>query len=67
MEWVVEFWGQRAIGCRMRSWLCLSEFHGLIHSPARDLTSDPGPSRFSWIPANLRSLYLPTKKSSANG
>lgn len=23
--WNGEFWGQQAMGCRMRSWLCLSK------------------------------------------
>lgn len=37
--WMVEFWGQQAIGCRMKvvavSERVVNEFNGLIHRPTR--------------------------------
>lgn len=35
----------------------VNEFNGLIHRPARGLTSGPGPGGFSWMPGNWQSLY----------
>lgn len=68
---MVEFWGQQAMGCRMRvvavSEQVFNEFNGLIHSLASGLTSGPGPGRFSWMPGNLQSLQLPMETPSANG
>lgn len=67
VEWMVEFWGQQAIGCRMRvvavSEQFVNEFNGLIYRPARG----PGPGTFSWMPGNLQSLQLPTNEPSADG
>lgn len=56
MGWMVEFWGQQAIGCRMKvvavSERVVNEFNGLIHRPTRG----PGPGGFSWVPGNLQPL-----------
>lgn len=56
VEWMVEFWGQQGIGCRMKvvavSERVVNEFNGLIHRPTRD----PGPGGFSWVPGNLQPL-----------
>lgn len=46
VERMVEFWGQRAMGCRMRvfavSEQVVNEFNGLAHSLARGLTEAQG-------------------------